>query len=100
MPSRSNTKNKPKKTRAVPASGWNITRIIGSPIINNNLVTKEIFFISAWIELKVEATSREVVTLANSEGCKLKSPMKYQEVAPEIFWPKKNSPSKLNIDRM
>mgnify|MGYP007000409594 len=85
IPSRSKTKNKLEKTRADPASGCKITRTVGIPIIRNILDIEGIFFISNWIELRLEATNRAVVIFANSEGWRLKLPTKYQEVAAEIF---------------
>lgn len=40
------------------------------------------------------ATASAVIALAISEGCKLKEPIEYHEVAPLIFLPNTNKPAK------
>ncbi len=97
-PSRKRTNRNPRKTNAEPGSGCKIINMIGVPIIKINLKTSVLIFKSIWIELKLLANNSDVVILANSEGCILKLPIEYQEIAPEIFWPKINSPNKLNKD--
>jgi len=62
------------------------------------IFTKEaLFLISICIELKEVATYNAVQIFANSAGCKLTPPIMYQEVAPEIFCPKRYNPNKLRI---
>ena len=97
-PSLNKTKKNPTKTRAVPGSGWRMIRIIGS-VITKPIWNKDLIFLrSTWISLKILDTAKAVVTLANSEGWSPIPPKVYQDVAPDIFFPKMNKPIKDKID--
>ena len=95
-PSLFKTKKKAKYIRAEPASGCKTIKKAGKKMMIKALIwfliRPRLYFLS----LISFATARAVSAFANSEGCKLAPPKLYHEVAPFIFFPNKNNPTKLN----
>ena len=50
------------------------------------------------MSLKYLASANAVATFANSEGCKLKKPRSYHEVAPAIVLPNTKRPNREAIE--
>ena len=97
IPSRKNTKKRDANTIADPASGWSIINIIGKSMKASAFICVLNWEISKLIWLKNLLKPSKVPIFANSEGCKLKFPIAYHDLAPPTSFPNRITPSNSNI---